>query len=706
MLNLIWKESLSKNKRKSKYEENNEFYIMMDNPPVYDRSKSFYEQTEDVIDFYTEEIRKLRDGITIDGVYIHPWLYWHLNYFKTPIPIPNKRGETDEVLMNPPLDDHIWYFLENYKRCQTEQKAMLIFGCRGFTKTSTITSNTTYLNTIKQNGTLEIIGGDDGDLNAIARLMDISFNSVHPAFLLPRNKSDWDKHVEFGLKTKTGSKIVHSDIFIKNAVKGTGKASEKGAGGSPIGFTIDEIGKWDFLPIYQSALPAFKTQYGWKAYPILSGTSGNVVLAKSAKKVLKNPSAYDMLDMDWDILNEMCPKEFRTWDDSKKFGVFVPGQMSYRLPVPKIKTTLAEFLGKKGKNLSKIEMYVTDWETCNKFIYEERKRLEADEDALNKFKMYHPIDTEECFLENNVNPFPAEVARKHLKILEEDGDIGTSIELYRSTTEWSTQEFSEKKRAEFPFGGGECDAPMVRYGNHDFPTEKPPQHLYVGGLDGYKVDVSEYTDSVGVCYILKRRNSDINTPCERIALSYAARPYRMNEFHQQCETALETYNAQCCMESIDQGFIQYLDAKQKAYDLLTPAISFGQVNSKKKSKANTKFGIYPTKANQEYLFNLFVSYCKEQHEVDMDEEGNKVTKLGIEFIDDIELLREVITYKKGGNFDRIIAFSHSLAWCRYLDKEGYMPDFGNSRNRNMDDKLKRKNRTRPSVYGKRRTRPY
>lgn len=704
MYSLIWKGSMSKSK-KNKYEGNNEFYLLMEDAPVYNRSKSFYDQSKDVIDFFTEEITKLKDGITIDGVYIHPWLYWHLNYFKTPIPIPNKRGETDEVLMTPPLDDHIWYFLENYKRCQKEQKAMLIFGCRGFSKTTTITSNTTFLNTMKQNGTLEIIGGDEGDLNAIGRLMDISFNSVHPAFLLPRNKSDWDKHVEFGLKTKTQSRIVHSDIFIKNAVKGTGKASEKGAGGSPIGFTIDEIGKWDWISIYQSALPAFKTQYGWKAYPILSGTGGNNELSKDAKKALKNPAAYDMLEMDWDILNNMCPKEFRTWED-KKFGVFVPGQMSYRLPVPKIETNLADFLGKKSKYLSKIKMFVTDWEACHKYIHAERKRLESDEDALNKFKMYHPLNIDECFLETNLNPFPVEVARKHLIQLEEDGNTGTSVELFRSSKEWSTQEFSGKKRAEFPFPGGECDAPMVRYGNHDFPTEKPPQNLYVGGLDGYKVDISVYTDSVGVCYVLKRRNTDINTPCERIAVSYASRPYRMNEFHQGCETVLDTYNAQCCMESIDQGFIQYLDTKQKAHDLLTPAISFGQVNSKKKSKVNTKFGIYPTKANQEYMFNLFVSYCKEQHEVDMNDDGTTVTKMGVEFIDDVELLKEVIAYKKGGNFDRIIAFSHSLAWCRYLDKEGYMPDFGNSKNRNMDDKLNRQNSKRPSAYGKRRANPY
>ncbi len=46
---------------------------------------------------------------------------------------------------------------------------------------------------------------------------------------------------------------------------------------------------------------------------------------------------------------------------------------------------------------------------------------------------------------------------------------------------------------------------------------------------------------------------------------------------------------------------------------------------------------------------------------------------GIELIDDIALLDEIIQYKPGLNVDRIIAFGHALVLARYFDDNNYMP---------------------------------
>jgi len=673
--------------------KNKEFYILMKNPPQYDRSKPFYEQDEEVLSFYEEEFIKITEGFHIDGFFVHPFMYWHLNYFITPIPQPNG----DEKLMHPPLDDHLMYFIENYMRCKEEKLGLVLFGSRGWSKSTILSSILCWLNTTRQNGTSEVIGGDDNDLNAISRLLDIGFNNVNPAFKLPRNVSNWKKHIEFGIKTKGNERINYSDIFIKNANKGQKGSSEKGAGGSPIGFIIDEIGKFNPVEIIQSALPAFRTQYGLKCYAIASGTGGSQVLSKGAKKILKNPSNYGFLNMKWSTLNDRVPKEYRTWDSSKKFGMFIPGQMSYRLPVPKLETNLSEYLDLNSKYLSKLTMKVTDWKGCKEYIETERKKLETDQDALNKFKMYHPISTNECFLESTKNPFPVRAANRKLEELEASGDIGQAVNLNRGG-EWLTKSFSDKDRAEDPHPGGEADAPVIIYNNHEFPTKRPEDHTYVSGMDGYKTDVSD-TDSVGALYVLKRRNLDLNSPCEVIVASYAARPPRMIDFHNQNEILAEGYNAPCCMESIDTGFIQHLDLKQKAFDLLTPAISFSEAAQKRPSRGNSRFGIYPTKQNQTYMFNLFLDYCKEPHVVDINEDGTEVVKLGVEFINDPDLLREIIRYKPGGNHDRIIAFMHALTWCRELDKKGYRPKAeGLSK--------KKKKRQVYGTYGRIRTNPY
>lgn len=73
------------------------------------------------------------------------------------------------------------------------------------------------------------------------------------------------------------------------------------------------------------------------------------------------------------------------------------------------------------------------------------------------------------------------------------------------------------------------------------------------------------------------------------------------------------------------------------------------------------------------MFNLLVSYTQEQHSIGIDEEGNEIIKMGVEYIDDIDLLKEMLDWKPGGNFDRITAFMHALAYARELDKDNIIP---------------------------------
>ncbi len=127
------------------------------------------------------------------------------------------------------------------------------------------------------------------------------------------------------------------------------------------------------------------------------------------------------------------------------------------------------------------------------------------------------------------------------------------------------------------------------------------------------------------------------------------------------------------MESIDISFVMYLDNKNKAEQSLAPSFSFTSATSKSNSKLNSRYGLYPNKANNEYRFNLLIDFCKEEHVVDHDEEGNPIIKYGVEFLEDIGLLKEMLNYKKGENFDRITAFSHALVYARELDKKNVRP---------------------------------
>jgi hypothetical protein len=657
--------------------------------PKWNPKKSYYDQPLDVLQFWDAELHKMVHGLNVNGFHIHPWLYFHMNHFKTPIPKRTNEGLDVEIIMTPELDDNIFYTTESYQDAKEKNKALLLFGSRGVTKSTIITSNTQWTTLTRPNGVFSITGGSGDDLTAISNLMKKAFLEINPALYLPAMISDWDKHIEFGYKDKDQRKNIHSVISIVNAVKGRGESStEKGAGLSPVGYVVDEIGKFDFLEIYKSAIPAFKTPFGWKLVPILAGTSGNALLSKDAREMLQNPEAFDVLPMNWDRLDRKVNNEdFRTWKDDKheKFGTFFPGQMSYRLESQKLKSNLADYVGKPDdKKLSKISINVTNWEEATKLLEEKDKSLKKEADK-NKHNMYYPRKIAHCFMTDSPNPFPVNIAERHLKELEDSGRIGKAITIEKENGKF-VQKFSVKQRAKASHPGGNVDAPILLFG--EFPETPPEMYTNVSGLDDFKLADSD-TDSLGAFYVLTRANLSPNTPCETILMSLATKPTKHKDFHKQIENMIECSSAICLMEAIDTSFEQYLDVKGKADKWLAPAITFSNKTKKGNNHLQKKFGLHPTKGNNDFRFGYFVDWCWEEHVLGIDDEGNKIIKHGVEFIDDPDLLREIIHWKKGGNFDRIAAFSHALVQAREYDIQGVRPKsqrrFGNVLGRDTYD---------------------
>jgi hypothetical protein len=649
----------------SQFLSSNELFINVKNPPKWNPKKHFYDQSVDVLDFYLEEKTKITEGITIGGYFIHPWLYWHINFFKTPIPLNKK-----DILMCPPLDDNFLYIIESYQEAEEKNLGLGLFGCRGFAKSTMIASLITWLNSTRSPGTTSVVGGSEGDLAAISNLLSIGFSNVTPAMFIPQLITDWKKQVKIGVKEKDGFHLDHSTVKITNGAAGTDNASEKGAGLSPIGFIADEIGKYNCKQLIQSALPSFTTQDGAKLVHMLCGTTGNQSLSKDAKDIITNPAAYKLLPMNWDRLDRSVPEFARTWERSRKesFATFVPGQMSYRLESKKKEISLGEYVGKTNPELSHIKIQVTDWPNATKLIQDTNTSFKKEEDK-EKNRMYFPIEIADVFITSASNPFPTAIIDKHIRYLEDEGLLGKNVEIYRSVDGFK-QEFSDKKRAEVSHGGGEADAPVILFG--DMPIEKPPTFKFVSGLDDYKLDQSD-TDSLGAFYVLKRRNLEPNSPSEVIVASHVSRPARHAELHQTWETMLECWNAICNMEAVDTMFLQFLNFKKKAEQCLAPAMSFSNSTNNGTQKSATKFGVYPTGGNKRYMFNLLVDYCREEHVMGIDEQGNEIIKYGVEFIDDIDLLKEMLNWRVGGNFDRITAFMHALTYARELDKTEIRP---------------------------------
>lgn len=648
-----------------------ELFINM-NPkdiPKWDSSKPYYDQTEDALQFFAEERKKFTYGVNIGGFHVHPWLYYHINFFKTPIPTVDSFGIEREIIKNPPLDDLMYYITESYKEAKEKGKILFLFGTRGATKSSAIASLEGWTVATRPNGNFSIIGGSDPDLKAIASLMQKNHSKIHPAFYLPTMKADWESHVEFGVKEKNLDKIMHAEVFITNADPKSKKSTEKGAGLSPVGFVVDEAGKFDFWKPLESAIPSFKTEHGWKLVPVLSGTGGNNELSRDAKRVLSKPDTFDVLPANYDLLNSIVPEKYITWG-KKKFGTFIPGQMTYREVIPRIEKPLSEFLNKKNKDLDKVKIRTTNWKLATE-VLENLIDKNDDPEKKAKNKMYYPRTTEDCFLTEGKSPFPTAGISAHISYLEDNGIKGSPVEFFKQDGKIKTS-FSNKNRAEMDYDGSIVDAPAIVFGT---PPETPPaKFTFVAGLDDYKIDIASDSMSHGSMYILKRRALGINEPAEKIAGYITKRPERHIDFHREIEEMLDIWNAMLLMESLDASFKKFLDGKHRTAEILYPTLNYSNTaQSGKKNKVTTTYGMYPTIQNNEHRLGLAVDYCKERYEVGIDDDGNKIIKYGYEFIEDIDLLKEMRDYKKGKNHDRLDAFSYALVLARELDNKKVRP---------------------------------
>ena len=110
--------------------DSKELYMNMGNDiPLWNDLYSYEEQDDDVKQFWENEAMKLLNGVTINGVFIHPWLYWHINFWKMMIDVGD-----DRIPGNSQLRDNEWMFAEFLKQAEEENKGIFMFGCRRFGK--------------------------------------------------------------------------------------------------------------------------------------------------------------------------------------------------------------------------------------------------------------------------------------------------------------------------------------------------------------------------------------------------------------------------------------------------------------------------------------------------------------------------------------------------------------------------------------------
>ena len=74
------------------------------------------------------------NGCMMEGEFINPFLYWHLNIWHTEVDIIDERGKINQKYANPYFRDNEWIITNEIERAHNEHKGLIILGIRRLAK--------------------------------------------------------------------------------------------------------------------------------------------------------------------------------------------------------------------------------------------------------------------------------------------------------------------------------------------------------------------------------------------------------------------------------------------------------------------------------------------------------------------------------------------------------------------------------------------
>jgi hypothetical protein len=608
--------------------------------------------SEEYREFFNFHKELCMNGAMMDGQYINPFLYWHLNIWHTEVDILDEYGRINQKYANPLLRDNEWLVTNEIDRAQKEKKGLVILGIRRFAKSVLEASYIGHGATFDENSQNIIAGLNAPDIKLITDKIDKGLNFIPEAWRWQRVEDNWKNQVTLGIKTKAGERIPFSQILIRNLDEGNNE--EAIAGTKPRRLIIDEIGKGSFLRGLQAATPGFTTPFGWGCSPILTGTGGDMKKFMDAKSLMFDVENFNFL-------------EYQSAKDEKKVhGLFISHK--YRMEA-KEQSTLGAFLdAPEGSSLHEVSMMVSNEELATKITNDNLDKLKkaGDRVAYLKEKMYYPQEVDDIFLNEDTNIFDIEAAKRQKFRLGQQERTGTPVILY-DDGQGVRHEFTDKLPiTNFPLKNTDLkDAPVVIY---EFPIEAPPYGLYVAGIDPYRQGKSAYSSSLGSVYIYKRMHAISGEKYQDMFVaSYCARPDKKETWEEQARYLIKYYNARALCENDEISFIDYMISKGDAHYLER------QPDWLKEIVPNTTvrrdYGIHRSSEKiRDFLHGALKKYTEEVLHVEKDDEGNVISETkGMSKIFDPLLLEEMIQYNEEGNFDRIIAAELAIALAMKLD---------------------------------------
>jgi len=442
-------------------------------------------------------------------------------------------------------------------------------------------------------------------------------DKTFPSPLLPELGGSWEPGAKNPIHdTLSGSSIVHR-TFQDNPLAANGTR--------PTRAFLEEVG---FLSSIHEVLGAVEAtqpnKQSNKYLPIyMLGTGGYTTTGTALwlKDVFYNPESYDCLVFE------------DTWEGKGKIGYFVPsfkGQNDF----------------KEGPNL------ISNEEKALATIEKARERAKK---SNNKVKLLteiinQPIRPSEVFMTMEGNFFPTQDLNNILAELEAKDSILNATYRYEMDIKDGkiVPRISDKQVIrEFPLKRGLSMEACIEL--YELPKRDSDGNIpfgrYLAGWDPIMLDGNEdVQQSLQSIFVL-------DSWTDRIVAEYTARTYVAEEYYEQARRLLMFFNAICNYENNIKGPYAYFKNKNSLQLLCeTPEILRDQSLVKVSGGGNKSVGTSTNERIINWGLSLTLSYLEEQA---YDKpEGTR----NLELIKSPAFIRELISYSKEINTDRVSAF--------------------------------------------------
>ena len=409
-------------------------------------------------------------------------------------------------------------------------------------------------------------------------------------------------------------------------------------------FVFEEAGTLiNLKEAYGMTEPCWKDGENMIGIPIIFGTGGDMEGGTADfAYMFNNPKQYNLLEFN------------NVWEEGKEqalCGWFIPATKG-RLGSFKNKPMVDED-GNSDEALALDSI----------LNLREAKKTGHDPKALQDAITQYPLTPSESFLRNSGTIFASFEMHEWLGKVETTSSIKENkkkVELYFDTN-------NEIKARLNPDLVDVIDYPLPKDRLKtgcivlwEDPIPNPPYGLYIAGCDPYDQDKAETSESLGSFFVYKRFMSNAQT-YDQIVAEFTGRPERADDFYEICRRMCIYYNAKCLYENQLKGLKGYFEMKNSLHYLCEQPQIIKDIVSN--SKVTRGYGIHMSQQIKDQCEIYLKQWLYEERD---DVDGTKI--LNLHTIKSVPLLKELISYDRQNNTDRVIAFMLCILQSKEMHK--------------------------------------